>query len=170
MMNQRNLAKASILTAIILGMGTVYAGGHKPGENGEGYHHRHGHPDRMLGVRGTRHLVAKASEDLMVTETQLDALRDILKARRNLQGEHQSVRHELMLEALALDPAAEDFDEQAAELADRVAIVARDRALELTGILKQVATVLTPEQLREMRQIMAAGIAPHNHNGPKDGA
>ena len=169
-MNQRNIAKASILMAVILGMGTVFAGSHnKHAGIDRGYHHRHDHLDGMLGDRGTKNPAVHATEDLEVTEAQLDTLKAILENRRQQQGNHQQARRGLMLEVLALDPTAEDFDERAAILADRVAAVARDRALELTGVLKQVATVLTPEQIREMQQIMEAGMALHNHNGPKDG-
>ena len=117
-----------------------------------------------------KHLMVHAGEDFGVTEAQLDILKEALKTRRQQQNDHQNTRRGLMLEALALDPAAEDFEDRAAKLADRVAAVARDRALELTGVLKQLATVLTPEQIREVQQVMEAGMALHDHHGPKDGA
>ena len=171
-MKHRNIAKATILTVVILGMGTVFADNHnRHGVDGQGYHHRHGYLDGMLGDRGMKHLMVHAKEDFKVTEAQLDTLKEVLKTGRQQQNDHQNARRELMLEALALDPAAEDFDDRAAKLADRVAAVARDRALELTGVLEQLATVLTPEQIRKVQQVMEAGMALHNHhNGPKGGA
>ncbi len=169
-MKHRNIAKATILMAVILGMGTAFADNHnKHGGDDQGYHHRHGYLDGMLGDRGMKHLMVHAKEDFKVTEAQLDTLKEVLKTRRHQQNDHQNARRGLMLEALALDPAAEDFDDRAAKLADRVAAVARDRALELTGVLKQLATVLTPEQIRKVQQDMEAGMALHNHHGPKDG-
>ncbi len=170
-MKHRNIANATILMAVILDIGTAFADNHnKHGGDDQGYHHRHGYLDGMLGDRGMKHLIVHASEDPEVTEAQLDTLKEILRTRRQQQNDHQNTRHGLMLEALALDPTAEDFDDRAAKLADRVAAVARDRALELTGVLKQLATVLTPDQIREVQQVMEAGMTLHNHDGPKGGA
>ncbi len=155
-MNKRNIAIASLVAAV-LGSGAVYAGSgyceHKSG--GHGYHQSHG--GKHGGKHGGHHMgrmLKKLDGELALTEEQSAALKQIFEARRENRGDKRSERRELMSRGFDLDPTADNYDAQVAEIAEEVAEMARQRTLEMGELRKQVAEVLTPEQRSELRAMM----------------
>ena len=108
---------------------------------------------------------------LDLTDEQSLALESLFESRRSARGEHHLARHELMSRALYLDPGAETYDAEVEKLADEVAEMARQRALEMAEMQKGIADVLTAEQQDELRQMIEKRLERRmKHRGHDKGA
>lgn len=122
------------------GMGLAAAGAAFAGSD----HAPHG--DR--GDRGDR--IERMAEHLELSDAQRSSVEAILErnrpARRALMQRHKAHREAMR----ALQPGSADYSTRAQALADEAGTLARDRVLQRTQFQAELATILTPEQLRKM--------------------
>jgi Spy/CpxP family protein refolding chaperone len=152
-MNKRNIAIATCIAAL-LGTGAVVAGGAycENGKDGHSYHrghHGHGHG----GMYG-KHMVSHLEDRLDLSQAQSEALEDLFRARKESRDLHHDSRRDLISRAVKLDPEAQNYDTEVAKLADEVAEIARQRALEMAGMQKEISALLSPEQRTELRELI----------------
>lgn len=145
-MNTRNKIISGIL-ALLVGTGAAVAGssgGHHDHNRGWGHHRGH----------SVAHMIKRLGKHLDLSSEQKTSLGEIAERNRDAMRANRLQGKTLRNAAMTIDPMAADYDQRANELADQASELAREQALLVAGMYKEVAAVLTPEQREELREMM----------------
>ena len=150
-MKNRNKIIAG-LVALMVGSGLAIAGSGKCDYQGKS-HWGSGHDGHQHGPKLER-MIGKLDHHLDLSDQQRDSLESILERNSELIDSQRQERHAIRQESMGLDPTSETYAAQTEEIADRVGEMARNQALLMASVFKQVSDVLTEEQREEMRSLM----------------
>ena len=145
-MKKRNIVIASIVTAIV-GSGIAFAGS-KSCHEGSRYHHG------KFGEHKMERIIEKLDRHLDLSDQQEVALQEILESNKLVFGFEGQSRGALRMKMLGLDPTASDYENSVAAMADEMAEQIKQRTVEAAGVIKQVAGILTDEQIAEARELI----------------
>lgn len=115
------------------------------------------------GDHGPRDPVAKMAERLDLDASQKASVEAIFERNRPAQQALRERHREHFGALRALDPKSADYSTQAQALADQAGTLARDRVLQSTQLRAELAAVLTPEQLAQLKAREHRG--PRGHGG-----
>jgi Spy/CpxP family protein refolding chaperone len=146
-MKKRNVVIASVATAIV-GSGIALAGAKSCHEGGR-YHHG------KFGEHKLERIVEKLDRHLDLSDQQETALQEILESNKSVFGSEGRSRGGFRMKLMGLDPTASDYDATVAAMADEMAERIKQRTVEAAGVIKQVAGILTNEQIEEARELIA---------------
>jgi len=146
-MKKRNVIIASVTTAI-LGSGLAYAGAKRCHEGG--WHH-----NGEYGEHKVERIIGKLDEHLDLSDQQEAALQEILVSSKSVFGAKGQSRGEFRMKLMNLDPTASDYDATVTAMADEMADQVKQRTVEAASVIKQVAGILTDEQIQEARELIA---------------
>ena len=143
-MNKRSVVVAGIV-ASSLAAGAVFAGSK--------YKDHHGFEGRHGGHR-LEHMLEKLDDRLDLSAEQFASIKSVLSSNQNLLRQSHSDRMETRLRVMQLDPMSADYDSVLSEVADELAEATKNQTRLYGSMVKQVATVLTPEQRLEARKMI----------------
>jgi Spy/CpxP family protein refolding chaperone len=146
-MKKRNVIIASVATAIV-GSGIAFAGSRSCHE-GSRYHHG------KFGEHKMERIIDKLDSHLDLSDQQEVALQEILESNKSVFGFEAPSRNSLRMKMMGLDPTASDYEESVAAMADEMTEQIKQRTVEAAGVIKQVAGILTDEQIAEARELIA---------------
>ena len=150
-MKKRNKIIAG-LVALLAGSGLALAGSGSCGYEGKsrgGWGHGGGHHGPML-----ERMIGKLDHHLDLSDQQRASLEQVLEQNSDSARNHRQQRRALRHESMQLDPSSDTYDAQTQDIAGRIAEMARDQALLMANVYKQVSQILTDEQREEMRELM----------------
>ena len=145
-MTKRNKILAVILIGA-LGTGAAIAGGKSC--HRDGYHSGH-HQVRMIDK-----MLGRLGNHLDLSDQQRSRLEEIKNDNMASMSALKQGRREIRVDSLALDPASESYDAQVSALAERHADLARQTALAMGQVYKEVSAVLSPEQQQMLKDKIA---------------
>jgi Spy/CpxP family protein refolding chaperone len=145
-MKKRNVVIASVAT-VIVGSGIAFAGS-KSCHDGNRYHHGN------FGDHKMERIVEKLDRHLDLSDQQEVALQEILESNKSVFKFEARSRGGFRMKMLGLDPTASDYEDSVNAMAGEMAEQIKQRTVAVAGVIKQVAGVLTDEQIEEARELI----------------
>lgn len=152
-MKTRNAIIAAAATAI-LGTSIAFAGAKSCGHGGEN-HKGHFSQHKM------ERILSKMDKHLNLTDAQEIELQEILESNKEVFSNSRDSHRDFRNDIVNLNPTSETFDSEIAALADKAADKAKQRTLEIANIVKEVSAVLTEEQRKQAKELMAKRMQRH---------
>ncbi len=146
-MKKRNVIIATA-TAAIIGSGIAFAGAKNC--RGDG-----GHQFGKFGEHKIERMMSKIDEHLDLSEQQELALQEILESNKSVLRAGSGPHREFRMELMKLDPTSSNYDTAVANLADEMATQVKQRTMQVASVVKQVAGILTEEQIQDARELIA---------------
>ena len=143
-MKKRNALLAGAM-AIVLGSGAVFAGSKYKDHGG----HHGMHPEHRL-----EHMLEKMDRHLDLSEEQRETIKTIIGSKQGEMRQSRVDRMEMRLKIMQLDPMSTQFDSEVNTVATELAEAVKEKTRLYGDMVKQVATVLTPEQRQEAREMI----------------